>query len=378
MTTYFSILPSELISDLSLYFNYRDTILACTFLKCDGINVWLTKINRELSYSNEFIRKYVYDKQNNVTKTLLPINEKYLELKARKGADFGTEFYNISIATDISSRLKNFELADQLTHYFLFIENAIFIDTSWTYFAALSGSLAVNNLQLFDKLLDKMPTEYRDLYDAVKNGLIVSAIYEKYPQGNDRLLKRFKINSDEIDERDIVTGLVIGNHFNELKKYSSQPNYNRLIYRNAEFITYYNIDKFLYETVAIEFGNEKLFDQIKFHPGYIEYGYLEELQKYDKSIIKNINSPRSIYKCLHNNHIDVIDYLYKLDKHTVINTIRENGHILYNATMTTINYLYKNSIFTKDELINLIKNPEIKTKMSLYNMDTYEYIQQLK
>ena len=44
--TYFAILPSELLLELSLYFNYRDTILACKFLRCEQLNFGYIKYAR--------------------------------------------------------------------------------------------------------------------------------------------------------------------------------------------------------------------------------------------------------------------------------------------------------------------------------------------
>lgn len=37
--TYFDILPNELLPELSLLLNYRDTILACSFLGCEKVNL---------------------------------------------------------------------------------------------------------------------------------------------------------------------------------------------------------------------------------------------------------------------------------------------------------------------------------------------------
>ena len=84
--TYLSVLPKELILELFLYFNYRDTISTCQILPnnvCESPSLWSHKINKELGYSTDFIKKYVYDTITQTLKTLLPINEKYLELKAR-------------------------------------------------------------------------------------------------------------------------------------------------------------------------------------------------------------------------------------------------------------------------------------------------------
>ena len=90
--SYFLTLLPELLLELSLYFNYRDSVLYCDLWKCD-VKFWLNKIRNELGYSNEFIKEYVYDNDTNTMKTLLPINEKYLELKARVGTDFGMSLH---------------------------------------------------------------------------------------------------------------------------------------------------------------------------------------------------------------------------------------------------------------------------------------------
>lgn len=187
MSSYFGVLPSDLLLDLSLYLNYRDTILACDFLKCTKADLWLHKIRKELNYSNEFIQEYIYD--NGVKKTLLPINEKYLELKARKGVDFGCEFYQFQYADVLivrASRLSDFNLATTLVTYFLSIKR----DVQERYYAdAIQGSTAVGNLELADKLI-------RDYGQKTQNFImaIISGIYETYPNGNSDLLKHFNFS----------------------------------------------------------------------------------------------------------------------------------------------------------------------------------------
>lgn len=157
--SYFGLLPSELLFELFLHFNYRDTILYCQALSidiCQKPFLWLYKIRKELGYSNEFIHEYVYD--NGVMKTLLPINEKYLELKARKGVDFGCEFYKGYPRLIVrSSRLNDFKLADELTHYLLNISK-VSSDTLFqrkVYQIAIRGAIGNNNIVLADKLIDE-------------------------------------------------------------------------------------------------------------------------------------------------------------------------------------------------------------------------------
>ena len=47
--------------------------------QCESPVFWINKISRELDYSSNFIKEYVYDNQTNTMKTLMPLNEKYLE-----------------------------------------------------------------------------------------------------------------------------------------------------------------------------------------------------------------------------------------------------------------------------------------------------------
>src|SRR5581483_6037315 len=175
--TYFSLLPHELLLELSLYFNYLDTILVCEFLKCERIDLWLYKIEKELGYSTEFIREYVYDKTNKTVKTLLPINEKYLELKARKSVDFGTEFYQPQhIQVTRASRLNDFNFANKLTHYFLHISKCMpKFSYDLNYGATIARALGNGNILLATELTNNPP------YNFELKPYIVRGIYERYP-----------------------------------------------------------------------------------------------------------------------------------------------------------------------------------------------------
>src|SRR5581483_6172459 len=119
MATYFQLLPIELKLALSLYLNYRDTLLACEFLKCENAEFWINKIRNELGFTSEFVKEYIYDSTTQTIKTLLPLNEKYLELKARTSLDFGVEFYQSPIPILYHmAQLKDFSFVDEFFAYY--------------------------------------------------------------------------------------------------------------------------------------------------------------------------------------------------------------------------------------------------------------------
>src|SRR5581483_1011819 len=121
---YADILPKDLILQLSLYLNYRDIWQLCNLSSfypniCFESDFWLNKIRNELGYNDDFIKEYVFDKQTNEKKTLLPLNEKYIELKSRNNIDFGSEYYlNSFILGHRASRVRDFDLAKELVLYF--------------------------------------------------------------------------------------------------------------------------------------------------------------------------------------------------------------------------------------------------------------------
>lgn len=174
------------------------------------------KIRNELGYSNDFIKEYVYDTQNNIKKTLLPINEKYLELKAQRGIDFGTDFYQSNgLLIMRSSKLTDFSLAYDLTSYLLSVTSSTSINS---HFMALQGSVTSGNLMLTDKIITIIKTKYRHEISLL-NGTIVKGIYEKYPDGNQALLNRFNIDQSDVSPADIIAGLASGGHLEQLKKH---------------------------------------------------------------------------------------------------------------------------------------------------------------
>lgn len=299
MDAYFQLLPNELILALSLYFNYRDTILACPFLRCDQVQLWLNKIQQELGYSNEFINEYVYDKTTNLSKTLLPINEKYLELKARSSVDFGTEFYNeLLVLVTRSSRIKDFQYARELTLYLIGIVNIIHAESSdilVNYGEAIQGAIGVGNISLADKLIADW-VENNPGYDTlnrVTNPIIIG-IYELNPNGNTDLLNHFKIPVNNINQNLIIQGLAAGGHLEQLKEFQLNSfDYHladAIRFNKINIIQHYDlVNKQPYTTQEIiRFGHLELLSYLTTPKDiiipFIIHGYLEEIHKYKKDI----------------------------------------------------------------------------------------------
>ena len=218
---YISAIPNDLNLELALYFNYQDTLVYCQFLGFSNA-IWLYKIRKELGYDNDFINEYVYNSATQEKKSLLPANEKYLELKARTSVDFGTEFYqDYNVLIMRSSRLSDFRLADELTHYLLNVIKYTSVEEyKKNYKVAIRGAVAVRNIALVDKLLnnyyhDKLTRNINEDFAQA----IVSGIYESYPNGNPELFKHFDINVLQITQTAIVQGLSAGGHLDQTKKF---------------------------------------------------------------------------------------------------------------------------------------------------------------
>lgn len=391
MDLYLDILPSELLLELGLYFNYRDTVLACEFLKCERVDLWLHKIRHELGYSNDFIQKYVYD--GHTMKTLMPINEKYLELKARKGVDFGTEFYHNSHTLIIrSSRLKDFTLADELTTYLLKIsENQ---NETLSYFVedygrALSGAIGSGNMQLAMKLFNKWPTLYGGQKAPALTQDITKGIYEKYPNGSDELLKIFGLSERDLHYDDITQGLATGGHLEKLKTLSISPHEVYLLFmafplKQNNIIEYYNLinlsiaaDSLIVQSGALELL-KYMKPQSEYTPGFLlEYGYIDEMDKYDSDLEYDFIE-FTISTMLRYNHIDALDYVNRRFPNIVTEKIRQklrdHKYIMVNLTITTFDYLFRNDIIDIESVKRLVDN-QVFDKMSKYNMDALRYIE---
>lgn len=399
---YFKLLPNELILELSLYFNYRDTILLCSILNCKNPHIWITKIHKELGYGYEFITQYVYDNTTQTSKTLLPINEKYLELKARKTADFGTEFYqNMYILIVHISRSNDFKLADELIHYFLTLSRLISRnDLIYIYMAAVRGALGVKNFELVDKLLEEFNREEPTIFDVTNMSYNITAgIYEAYPIGNLDLLTKYHIYTVYYD---IINGLAAGGHLKALDSYGLQVTpsslYAALQLGRKNIIEHYDLI------------NQSL-DGIKYtiDGGYIELlpnldsmnstqrnetacylvgnGYLEYVNLFTKEELLYTNpflpirDKIGIWGCINYNHLDMLNYLYQLfpaevthEIEIIFNTYPMNEK-LYNTAELTFKYLYDHKIIAEQHFRKIPQNTlEI---MKNYNNSAWQYVMSL-
>lgn len=396
--TYLRILPNELLLNLSLYLNYIETILACEFLKCEQVDLWLYKIRQELGYSNDFINEYVYDKQNNITKSLLPINEKYLELKARKGVDFGTEFYqSAKILIMRASRLRDFQLANTLTMYLLTINK---IDSNNEYYLdALQGTIAVGNFALTNRIINLIRTDYPYLAVDLKEA-IIKGIYEN---GDLSLLDTFGVKNSEVETKYIIPGLAAAGNLDQLKKYTITRDDERYyawrgqgIMTNAVYlgrkniIDYYKLNETdVFPAQVIMSGYINLLhditksshaDQNRILVHLVARGYLEEIEKYRDLLIPSHTIKNIIRLVLNHNHLDVLDYIYKLHPTEVkaeIDILFSRYAIWGTVLDITLAYLYRNGLITAKQLEDI---PDVViNQMKRYNnIDTVNYILQFK
>lgn len=392
MTTYFLILPNDLLLELSLYFNYRDTIVFCQFLRCDEVNFWLNKIQKELGYSSEFIQEYVYDRSHNISKTLLPINEKYIELKTRKSVDFGSEFYrDLTVLSSRSSRLPDFREADELTHYFLHILEKLYNgqDAPFAYYQAIQNALGINNIKLADDLLKEIPSEIlkrlRWEVQDYKKRIVTTATFEQYPESNEKFFEKYNIDNTKLRREDIVRGWANGGHLEQMKKHkvSAHELTGNLLYKHKNVIDYYNLIP-LGLVYIIENGDINLLSDSEKSLSLIHlirFGYLEEVQRFS-SLIAPIVIQYSIEDCIKYNHIDTLNYLYTKHRTEVESRIRDMFQrvpimIVYMSDVT-LNYLHKHNLVSSQKLREIISSRnDIKANMSVYNMDALRFIEKL-
>lgn len=379
-------LPHDLKLELSLYLHHRDTLNYCNIV---GLNesIWLHKIRKELNYSNDFIVNFVDN-------SLLPVNEKYLELKARKSVDFGCEFYqDYNILMLRSSRLLDFESADQLTHYLL---NVVKFTSEEEYKKncriAVRGALAVKNFQLVENIFciyyrDKQRTINEDFSHA-----IVSGIYENFPNGNIELLRKYNIDESKITEIAVIEGLSGGGHLEQLKSMPIiiEDLYYATLLKRTNIIQHYElIEKDIYSIKPlIMSGNLELLPNVnkvnqqmaeKIIENLLIYGYTEELVNKEHFITAEIIT-KVISQLIIINHIDVLAYLYQRFPDITTRELKkkfdtEQGFLdMYDVTKITWTYLYDNKLITIKQLQTI---PElILGKMSRTNSDAANYLMQ--
>ena len=411
MDTYFTVLPNELKRELSLYLNYRDIVVACEFLNCENPEFWIHKIHNELGYNLEFIRDYVYDTRTGIQKTLLPLNEKYLELKSRRSIDFGTEFHNRLVTLLYRlSQLQDFELAEELLDYlFKFIDDmdlySLLNDSVLR--QIIRGAAGSGNIQLLNKIItlayqkrnpNKLFVPKNFAKDYAKTSLI-AGVYSTNPKGNPNLLKYYNILPEDYIESSILVGLSSGNYLQELLNRNIK-NINDLEITGYEYvdnaidvINYYKpaITKDSI-TFSILYGTVHLLPSPEIVTGLSEdikdsliveltnYGYLEDLLRYSDFLtydrIKN-----TVGSILTHNNLDVLNYLYLLYhdeiKHDISNYLEGNiNHVIKYCLLETIKFLYNEGLLKKSH-INLIRD-NTKNINRQYNPEVLEYLQTIK
>ena len=382
-------LPTDLTLELSLYLNYRDSCLACEFLRCERIEFWLNKIRRELKFSNEFIQQYIYD--GNTLKTLLPINEKYLELKARKTADFGTEFYqSIQILIKFSSLIRDFALAMQLVQYFLTILNFDEGDSkfqklfyqSTQYKNILKNAMAVNNIKLASSFSFKIAQMAPAVQMRYKNN-IVHGIYENNPIPDQSLFKKFKIKPNDFKPIDIVIGLANGGHLKEMLEKQPPANiqndlsvvvergrkniidhFNLLsIGDNLRILIDYGHADLLPDLEALS-DNQRLIVMVQL----IRRGYLELVQKNIQYLTDATIINLSIKTCIHSNHLDMLNYLYEFYQVETMAAISQQINLnvfkFEHLTVDMLEYLTKHKLID----LNYVDLGRLSQKLDIMNL----------
>lgn len=403
MTSYFAILPIDLTLELSLYFNYRDTILACQFLQCQRVDIWLNKIRKELNYSNEFIQEYVYDTANDIQKTLLPVNEKYLELKARRSADFGCEFYqHMSELIKFASLSTDFKLAMELVKYFYKINHYLNpqdyyedytakANRALTYKIMMRNALAVNDITLANYAKNR--SIYGQFYSNL-NQYIVEGLYEYSPNPDPKLLEQFNVNPENIKPKYIQVGLANGGHLKELlqmKPGDINDSLGIAVWRGRKnIIDHFNLlstgpTSTEYLAILIETGHIELLpniDTLSENPRseimrvLISFGYTEILKKYVKYITNKVIT-NSIRTCILYNHLDTLNFLFEVAQVEVMLAIKERVDLttfkFYRLTVDTLQYLIDHQLISFYK-VPLYRINEKLDKMKTFNVEAYEYL----
>jgi len=325
-TLYGSLLPRELLLELSLYLPYRDVWQLCEFYEniCYFADLWIHKINKELGYSIDFIKQYVYDSTTKEIKTLLPINEKYIELKSRNSIDFGSEYYkNKDILIYRVSRVRDFQLARVLIDYYFNMYEFRGIE----YHFIVEGTISVGNLDLTYDMINRLKSFYSEINDDFTKDILGRDIIQGYHEAPKSIrnkidLGQFNITANDIEKRkrEVVLGLTAGNHLEELKAYDTyiRTKYDLLagmaqvaaMSGAEDVIKYYRLlevpNRDLVIRRAIDYGNIIADSQVSF----IDNGYLEYIDFEGLDGIQPAELRVAFMTALYFNHIDTTNALY--------------------------------------------------------------------
>lgn len=346
---YGDILPNDLILQLALYLNYRDVWLLRYFGKvyeniCFSPELWIYKIRNELGYDNKFIQEYVYDSTKGEKKTLLPINEKYMELKSRNSVDFGSENYvYLHILLYRASRLKDYNMARELVNYLMNLNLSYIIPKDSRIDAILGGATSVGNIQLIhDTITNYLHVEHINDLSYQDKILVMNAIVKGYYEAPKSV--RAKINLQDYDINDIVlrgisnffimAGLAAGNHLEELKTYNPDLTSLSLLMLLGEsanegaaydVINYYKFNKsnnldtlITYNGVTDKINISEVPFDILLESGYLEYSSLVKTPNFVPLI--------TIIRTLIHNHLDTINHYVKLfrkDKDHLVSSLSD-------------------------------------------------------
>lgn len=230
---YLQAIPFDLIKELSCYFNHSTTqmlIEICNIHTQIQNHIWKYKINKELNYDFD--------------KTVLPLDQKYLEIKACDDIDIGCEVFikDLTLAYYRAAKKSNPVEWRELLDY---LQNLPIVqsmeDIRNCEIAILAGALEVNNKELIDEykhyliidgqilqsetynMLTKSGPSLNTYHSALKR-LIASAYYVRNEQvinGFNEICSRCYIHLDirTIDTHPWAIRLIRKSHDHELIKH---------------------------------------------------------------------------------------------------------------------------------------------------------------
>lgn len=384
---YGDVLPKELILQLSLYLNYRDIWLLNDFSTiyrdiCMAPDIWLYKIREELGYSNEFINQYVYDSINKTKKTLLPLNEKYIELKSRTRVDLGSEYYKtIDVLLYKASRIKDHKLARYLIDYFLKWYSGL--KPLFTKLI-ITGAFSTGNTKLVYDIMRPYGVNSRssnDLKNTFYAMIGLSSVIEGYYEAPKKIretlnLKNYGVTASILSQLPtaMMIGLAAGNHLDELKALNPDPNNINLMYDLSmaanksgayDVINYYNFHHHGDIEIFVKYNG--ITDRIKISDIPIgillSQGYAEYLPS-NKEIINNL------INALQYNHLDVIIHYTSVLKDFFNKYISQTNYSHWPRTMLPTTYDYiKTYIYSNINSLIELWNANADLKEYLISMN---------
>lgn len=388
------LLPADLIIELSLYLNHKQTLQLIKIFPQLVTRCWLNKIEKELGFSTDFINKYIYANGQKIT--LLSLDEKYLELKGRKSIDFGVEKYIIAeVFIHRASREQNPECAREYLKY-IFDQLA----TVHLYSVAIEGLMSMitrgknmfSYVALLKSIIQKWPsTESIDPH-------LVRGSYEGSCDHERNKLLLTCLMSVPLDLTGNITqiyymlqGMANGGHVQELTKSSSNSySYFHIVrdaiekHKRLEILNYAksvsNIDDMLYRLMIPNFFYYNNYEILKnftlqdYQKKYmtnssLECGYLELVDQLENPIDNQL----VLRTIMQFNHLDALNYVQL--KYGIKSTLLDHYNItnvIYHQTVDMFNFLCQYELFDLD----LLKHIDI-LKLRQLNPQLYEHLSAL-